>query len=212
MDSQTRSTYFTFFNEIGIIEQLVEAGEILDHIERRGRFDSPTALHLTRQIASALAYLLRGGWHWDARMEAAIEAGAEDCISAQDGHEIVSAPDELGVRRILARPEEAPAAPEIRLDPLNARDQAQDERAASGVEETAADDNDTDDDGAGNFTDESAARLPAVDVGTATGVVLLDADELKRFSDLRLRLSGHRGRRSRRVGVRGPASHRGRGQ
>ena len=44
----------------------IEAGEILEHIERRGRLDSPTALHLTRQIASALAYLHgRGVLHRD---------------------------------------------------------------------------------------------------------------------------------------------------
>ena len=31
----------------------------------------------------------------DAMLEAAIEAGAEDCESSEDGHEIVCAPDEL---------------------------------------------------------------------------------------------------------------------
>ena len=39
----------------------IEAGTILEHIERRGRLDSPAALHLARQIASALAYLHDAG-------------------------------------------------------------------------------------------------------------------------------------------------------
>jgi YebC/PmpR family DNA-binding regulatory protein len=49
----------------------------------------------------------------DTMLEAAIEAGAEDCISAEDGHEIVSAPDDLGAvrealeERLGSPPEEA---------------------------------------------------------------------------------------------------------
>jgi YebC/PmpR family DNA-binding regulatory protein len=48
----------------------------------------------------------------DTMLEAAIEAGAEDCSSSEDGHEIVSAPDDLGAVRDalearLGPPEEA---------------------------------------------------------------------------------------------------------
>jgi YebC/PmpR family DNA-binding regulatory protein len=35
----------------------------------------------------------------DAMLEAAIEAGAEDCRSSEDGHEIICAPDDLGAVR-----------------------------------------------------------------------------------------------------------------
>jgi len=35
----------------------IEGGTVLEEIDRRGRLDGPTALHITRQIASALGYL-----------------------------------------------------------------------------------------------------------------------------------------------------------
>jgi serine/threonine-protein kinase len=39
----------------------IEAGTVLEAIDKRGRLDGPTALHVTRQIASALAYLYGKG-------------------------------------------------------------------------------------------------------------------------------------------------------
>ncbi|MHC4341734.1 MAG: serine/threonine protein kinase [Planctomycetota bacterium] len=41
--------------------QWIEGGTVLEAIDKRGRLDGPTALHVTRQIASALSYLHDNG-------------------------------------------------------------------------------------------------------------------------------------------------------
>lgn len=51
-------------------------------------FDRIGAIRYPATVASA-----------DAMLEAAIEAGADDCSSSEDGHEIVCAPDELNIVR-----------------------------------------------------------------------------------------------------------------
>ena len=52
------------------------------------QFDRVGQIHFSPEVADA-----------DAMLEAAIEAGAEDCRSDEDGHEIVCAPDDLATVR-----------------------------------------------------------------------------------------------------------------